>query len=98
MRNKNTIGFPYFSLALNRALFYVNSLMRHGVRWIGMRFHYPIIWCQILFYRAPTKWEERDEITYCTWVDKSLGYYDPEEFRHLAFNWEDLHARIPEQE
>jgi hypothetical protein len=86
MKNKNPVGFPYFSLALNRATFYANSLMRHGARWIGMRFHYPVIWCPSHFYRAPTKWVEQDELTYWTHVDKTLGYYDPREYGHPTFN------------
>jgi len=94
--NKNQVGLPYLSLSLNRASFYANSFMRHGARCIGLIFHYPVIWCPSCFYKAPTKWEEQDKLTYWTRVIKNLGYYDRGEFGHLAFNWGDIHVHIPE--
>jgi hypothetical protein len=63
LKNRNIMGYSIFSLALNKDAFYANSLMRYGLRWIGLRFHFPIIWCPTWFYKAPIKLEEHDERT-----------------------------------
>jgi hypothetical protein len=87
LRNKNPMGYLYFGLALNRASFYANSLLRYKTRWIGLQFHFPIIWFPRRFYRAPVTWNEEEERTQWIQMDMTLGYYNTGEFGHPTFDW-----------
>jgi hypothetical protein len=86
LKDMNPMGYPYFSLILNRASFYANSLLRYGTRWIGLRFHFPIIWCPSQFYRAPITWDEEEERTQWLQMDRTLGYYNTGEFGHPTYD------------
>lgn len=87
LKDTNPVGYPYFSLTLNRASFYANSLLRYGTRWTVLRFHFPIICCPGQFYRAPITWDEEEERTQWLQIDRTLGYCNTGEFGHPACDW-----------
>jgi hypothetical protein len=87
LRNENPMGYPYFGLALNRETFYTNSLMRYGTRWIRLRFHFPIIWFPIWFYRASVIRNEEEERAQWIQLDITLGYYNLGDYGHPTFDW-----------
>jgi hypothetical protein len=51
LRNRSPTRYLHFQIALSRGALYINSLKRHGNRWIGLRFHYPLLWCSTKQYR-----------------------------------------------
>jgi hypothetical protein len=98
LKDRNPIGYPYFGLALNQASFYANSLLRYGSRWLGLRFHFPIIWCPNRFYKATTAWDEEEERLQWLQMERALGYYNAGEFGHPTYDWGAVHAGIAEEE
>jgi hypothetical protein len=40
-RERDPTTYPLFNLALAMVEFYVKSMRRNGIRWLGMRFHFP---------------------------------------------------------
>jgi hypothetical protein len=62
LRAKDPTTYPLFNLAMERAEFYATSLRKIGVHWIGLRFHFPLIWCPTRAYRVITEWDEFIEI------------------------------------
>jgi hypothetical protein len=91
LKDRNPVGYPYFILAFNMASIYPNSLLRYGNRWIGLRFHFPIIWCPSRFYRAPITWDEEEERTSWLQMDRTLSYYNTGEFGHPTYDWGAVH-------
>jgi hypothetical protein len=42
-KRKYPMGYPLFYMALNRTHFYIDSSRRNGTKWIGLKFHFPLI-------------------------------------------------------
>jgi len=59
LRNKNLMGYPYCSLSINIASFYVNYRRRHHVRWLGLIFHFPFVGVKLGFIGRPS--DEKNE-------------------------------------
>jgi hypothetical protein len=38
LKNRDPVAYPLFNIALERAVYYLNSLKRNGTRWIEIRF------------------------------------------------------------
>jgi hypothetical protein len=56
-----------FHVASTRTHLYIDSLRRNGTKWLGLRFHFPLLWCALNNYRSVQHWNEFEEIA--TWVE-----------------------------
>lgn len=66
LRRKDLFTHARFEIALDRSQKYIDCLKVHGINWIGLILHLPILW-------SPTK--EEEEKCYWSRVSKKMGYY-----------------------
>ena len=85
-------------MALNRTHFYIFSSRRNGTKWIGLKFHFPLLWFSIKGYEVVQNWNEFEDIV--TWIemDICLGYYIDKYFGNLSYNWSKVHLGFPDQD
>ena len=83
-------------MALNRTHFYIYYARRNGTKWIGLKFHFPLLWCSIKGYKVVQNRNEFEEIA--AWIEMAicLGYYTNKYFGHLSYNWSNVHLGFPE--
>lgn len=98
LREKDPIAYALFNFSMARAELCVDSMKRNSTRWLGLIFHYPLIWCPARVYRITLQWDEFNEFAQWTQVDWTLGFYTSEVFGHPPYNWSDIRAGIPERE
>lgn len=64
-----------------------------GITWLGLRFHYPIIWCPANFYRPAYELIEVEEAEAWQDIATTKGYrpggYDMEE----SYNLSEIHEK-----
>jgi hypothetical protein len=63
-RGKDPLNFSHFFISLDRVEKYIDFLKFHGIQWIGLKFHFPILWHPM---------ESEDEFWATT--NSMLGYY-----------------------
>jgi len=49
---KSPLGYPHFNYTLSQDTLYVKYMRRDSNRWVGLTFHYPLIWCPTKSYKA----------------------------------------------
>jgi len=92
LRNRDPTSYPWFNMALTRATYHLNYFKRYSTRWIGPRFHYPLIWCRTRIYMIKFQWNDFEELTNWVEVDNKLGYYEATYLGYVAFIWTNLHT------
>ena len=72
-RNRYPLTFSNFGLALDRVSQYIYCSKILGVRWVGLNFHFPILW-EVM--------EKEKESNFWTMMISKLGFLKPHENNH----------------
>jgi hypothetical protein len=75
IKRRDPFSYPFFCEALNMVDKYTNFLRRCGPRWIGLKFHFPLIWLMhiniLFFYEL----EPQEEAKFWQVIECNVGYY-----------------------
>jgi len=75
LQNKDPLGYPFFRMVITRSQFYINSLKRNGTKWLGLTFHYLLIWCGGKIYKIDALWNEHEETVVWMEVDNNFDLH-----------------------
>ena len=74
LKQRDLMGYPFFWIEFSRTYFYVNSLQRNGTQWLGLRFHFLLLWCSKKDYSVTGQWNDFAESSSWMKVVCHLGF------------------------
>ena len=93
VRAREPFGAPNFLRAIGRVSRYVNIMSNCGVAWLGLRFHYPMIWSSVNFYRSVYELTEAKETKARQDIVTTKGYQLARYDMAKAYNLSEIHEK-----
>ena len=80
LKRKYPFLIRMFERALDRAWVYLDCLSMHKFNWIGLRFHFPILWGPMM---------DGEDNEFCKIVNEQRGFYSAIEGGYSSYKWSD---------
>ena len=62
VRVRDPFGDPNFLREIGRISWYVNCIWQCGIRWLGFRFHFPVIWFLLDHYHLRINYHRKKNL------------------------------------